>query len=146
MYSLPQGTHESLRGSEKALATVTAIIDGFGSLGAALGPLLTGYISSMRGGFDNVFLMLYIAAVCAALLISRLVVRDVQRILHPPPKKEKQKRRQRRGRTPGGGGAGAGTGGEEDGGALRARLVPPAAVTSTTGTGLGDGMGHAETV
>lgn len=36
-----------------------------GSLGAALGPTLTGYISSLPGGFDNVFYMLYISAVCA---------------------------------------------------------------------------------
>lgn len=32
-------------GNEKALATVTAIIDGMGSIGAAIGPMLTGYIS-----------------------------------------------------------------------------------------------------
>ena len=34
-----------MAGNEKALATVTAIIDGMGSIGAAIGPLLTGYIS-----------------------------------------------------------------------------------------------------
>ncbi|MCV4698608.1 hypothetical protein OFB92_36410, partial [Escherichia coli] len=33
------GTHESLKGNAKALSTVTAIIDGTGSIGAALGPL-----------------------------------------------------------------------------------------------------------
>lgn len=52
-------------GNEKALATVTAIIDGMGSIGAALGPTLTGYISSLPGGFNNVFYMLYISALCA---------------------------------------------------------------------------------
>ena len=31
------GTHESLKGNAKALATVTAIIDGTGSIGAAIG-------------------------------------------------------------------------------------------------------------
>ena len=36
------GTHPSLRGSSKALATVTSIIDGTGSIGAAVGPLLAG--------------------------------------------------------------------------------------------------------
>ncbi|GFH10165.1 MFS domain-containing protein [Haematococcus lacustris] len=65
------GTHESLQGNSKALATVTAIIDGMGSLGAALGPLLTGYISQ-HGGFDNVFTMLYLSALTAALLILKL--------------------------------------------------------------------------
>ncbi|KAL6757692.1 glycerol-3-phosphate permease-like protein [Haematococcus lacustris] len=71
------GTHESLQGNSKALATVTAIIDGMGSLGAALGPLLTGYISQ-HGGFDNVFTMLYLSALTAALLILKLAARELQ--------------------------------------------------------------------
>ncbi|KAK4742043.1 hypothetical protein SAY87_000044 [Trapa incisa] len=50
------GTHASLRGDSRALATVTAIIDGTGSVGAALGPLLTGFIS--KQGWDAVFQML----------------------------------------------------------------------------------------
>ena len=94
--STPAGTHESLRGSESALATVTAIIDGFGSLGASLGPLLTGYISSMEGGFNNVFNMLYAAAICASLLISRLVVRELKLMFKkspPPPKKPSRRLR-----------------------------------------------------
>ena len=36
------GIHPSLRGSAKALATVTSIIDGTGSIGAAIGPFLAG--------------------------------------------------------------------------------------------------------
>ncbi|GAB4813197.1 hypothetical protein N2152v2_000243 [Parachlorella kessleri] len=75
------GTHESLAGNEKALATVTAIIDGMGSLGAALGPTLTGYISSLPGGFDNVFLMLGFSALCAGLLLTKLVIQDVKDML-----------------------------------------------------------------
>ena len=43
--SIFQGTHESLRGNLKAKATVGAIIDGMGSLGAAFGPLVTGFVS-----------------------------------------------------------------------------------------------------
>ena len=42
---LVQGTHESLRENQKAKATVGAIIDGMGSLGAAFGPLVTGFVS-----------------------------------------------------------------------------------------------------
>lgn len=72
-----QGTHESLQGNEKALATVTAIIDGMGSIGAALGPMLTGYISELPGEFNNVFLMLYVAALTAALLLSKLVYKEI---------------------------------------------------------------------
>ena len=57
---------------------MTAIIDGCGSCGAALGPLLTGYLSESQGGFDNVFAMLYAASLAAALLLIRLVVREVR--------------------------------------------------------------------
>ena len=71
------GTHASLGGSERALATVTAIIDGMGSVGAALGPVMTGYISELPGGFDNVFAMLYMSATAAGLLLSGLVLREV---------------------------------------------------------------------
>lgn len=72
------GTHESLAGNAKALATVTAIIDGMGSIGAAIGPMLTGYISE-QGGFDGVFVMLYTAALLAGLLLVRLCLKEVSR-------------------------------------------------------------------
>jgi MFS transporter, OPA family, solute carrier family 37 (glycerol-3-phosphate transporter), member 1/2 len=62
------GTHPSLEGSSKALATVTAIIDGTGSIGAAVGPLLAGLISSV--GWQNVFHMLMISDVLAFLVGS----------------------------------------------------------------------------
>lgn len=65
-----------LQGNAKALATVSAIIDGMGSIGAALGPMLTGYIST-RGGFDMVFLMLYTAAFTAGLLLIKLAAREM---------------------------------------------------------------------
>ncbi|EFJ15133.1 hypothetical protein SELMODRAFT_180365 [Selaginella moellendorffii] len=68
------GTHSSLSGDARALSTVTAIIDGCGSAGAAVGPLLTGYISEQ--GWDNVFLMLMASAFMAGLLLSRLVVNE----------------------------------------------------------------------
>jgi len=78
------GTHESLAGNAKALATVTAIIDGMGSIGAAIGPMLTGYISQ-QGGFDGVFLMLYLSALTAGLLLVRLCIKEVStNPLFPP--------------------------------------------------------------
>ena len=40
-----QGTHKSLRRNENAKATVAAILDGTGSLGAAFGPLIAGAVS-----------------------------------------------------------------------------------------------------
>ncbi|XP_022736277.1 putative glycerol-3-phosphate transporter 1 isoform X2 [Durio zibethinus] len=69
------GTHHSLKGHSKALATVTAIIDGTGSVGAAIGPLLTGYISAKS--WSAVFTMLMAAALVAGLLLTRLVVAEV---------------------------------------------------------------------
>ncbi|CAN1754804.1 Putative glycerol-3-phosphate transporter 1, partial [Linum perenne] len=69
------GTHSSLKGNSRALATVTAIIDGTGSVGAAIGPLLTGYISATS--WSAVFTMLMAAALVAGLLLTRLVVAEV---------------------------------------------------------------------
>ncbi|KAL8051005.1 hypothetical protein ABFX02_06G117600 [Erythranthe guttata] len=69
------GTHSSLKGNARALATVTAIIDGTGSIGAAIGPLLTGYISAKS--WSGVFTMLMVAALIAGLLLTRLVVAEV---------------------------------------------------------------------
>lgn len=69
------GTHSSLNGNSRALATVTAIIDGTGSVGAAVGPLLTGYISA--SSWSAVFTMLMGAALVAGLLLTRLVVAEV---------------------------------------------------------------------
>ncbi|CAI8027707.1 Putative glycerol-3-phosphate transporter 3 [Geodia barretti] len=42
------GTHKSIKNNQNAKATVTAIIDGTGSIGAALGPLLVGWLSGTR--------------------------------------------------------------------------------------------------
>ncbi|CAK9831560.1 Glucose-6-phosphate exchanger SLC37A2 [Anthophora retusa] len=71
------GTHPSLGDNSKALATVTAIIDGTGSIGAAIGPLLAGLVSRWAG-WHNVFYMLMIANMLALLLLLRLVYKDLQ--------------------------------------------------------------------
>lgn len=69
------GTHKSLKGNSHALATVTAIIDGTGSVGAALGPLLAGLISP--SGWHNVFSMLMLADACALLFLVRLIHKEL---------------------------------------------------------------------
>lgn len=69
------GTHESLKGNPRALSTVTAIIDGTGSVGAAIGPLLTGFIS--QWGWNGVFYMLMFSAFVSALLLTPLVSAEV---------------------------------------------------------------------
>ncbi|XP_021745447.1 putative glycerol-3-phosphate transporter 5 [Chenopodium quinoa] len=59
------GTQTAIRGNSRALATVTAIIDGTGSVGAAIGPVLVGYIST--SGWNTVFAMLITSIFIAAL-------------------------------------------------------------------------------
>ncbi|KAJ6644305.1 Glucose-6-phosphate exchanger SLC37A2 [Pseudolycoriella hygida] len=76
------GTHSSLEGNSKALATVTAIIDGTGSIGAAVGPLIAGIVSS--SGWENVFHMLVISDVVALILLLRLVRKEVIRQKRSP--------------------------------------------------------------
>ena len=72
------GTHKSLQNSGKALATVTAIIDGTGSIGAAIGPFLAGWLAG-DGNWDTVFTMLMMADVFALLLLVRLMKHEVRR-------------------------------------------------------------------
>lgn len=72
------GTHKSILESSKALATVTAIIDGTGSIGAAVGPLLAGVISET--GWDNVFYMMMVSAFLAFLALTRVTYRECCRI------------------------------------------------------------------
>ena len=68
----------SKQGSSKALATVTAIIDGTGSIGAAIGPFLAGALPEGDAGedgpgknheLDNIFYML-MAADIVSLFVS----------------------------------------------------------------------------
>lgn len=71
------GQHSSLEGNAKALATVTAIIDGTGSIGAAIGPLVAGLVSGH--GWNNVFRMLMLSDFLALLLLSRLVKQEISK-------------------------------------------------------------------
>ena len=69
------GTHSSLKGNGRALATVTAIIDGTGSVGAAIGPFLTGYVSVQS--WNAVFMMLAISSLVGGLFLLKLAVAEV---------------------------------------------------------------------
>lgn len=66
------GTHQRVQGNSRALATVAAIIDGTGSLGAALGPLFTGYICQAFG-WNAVFAMLILSAFISGSLLIKQV-------------------------------------------------------------------------
>ncbi|XP_019857467.1 PREDICTED: glucose-6-phosphate exchanger SLC37A2-like [Amphimedon queenslandica] len=71
------GTHKSLKDNQKAKATVTAIIDGTGSLGAALGPLVTGFISD-QFGWDSAFYVLMGSCFISSLMLTRLVISEAK--------------------------------------------------------------------
>lgn len=70
------GTQSIIKGNSRALATVTAIIDGTGSVGAALGPLLAGYISTR--GWNSVFFMLILSLSIAGLLLIQVVKTEIK--------------------------------------------------------------------
>ncbi|KAL0858952.1 hypothetical protein ABMA27_011370 [Loxostege sticticalis] len=70
------GTHSCLAGNAQALATVTAIIDGTGSVGAAIGPMLAGVVSS-AGEWSYVFYMLIVCDALALLLLLRIVKAEI---------------------------------------------------------------------
>ncbi|XP_022749584.1 putative glycerol-3-phosphate transporter 5 [Durio zibethinus] len=74
------GTQDLIKGNSRALATVTAIIDGTGSVGAALGPLLAGYISTR--GWNSVFLMLIVAMLFASLFLIRVARIEIGRTVN----------------------------------------------------------------
>eukprot|EP00731_Ephydatia_muelleri_P011989 Em0006g883a len=69
------GTHKSLRRNENAKATVAAIIDGTGSLGAAVGPLIAGAVSEYSWNYSFYFLMS--SCLLSGLLLTRLVISDL---------------------------------------------------------------------
>ncbi|KAJ0183037.1 hypothetical protein K1T71_001013 [Dendrolimus kikuchii] len=83
------GTHSSLAGNSQALATVTAIIDGTGSVGAAVGPMLAGVVSS-SGSWSHVFYMLIVCNSMALFLLLRIAkselakLRQERRLASPP--------------------------------------------------------------
>ncbi|EFX68820.1 hypothetical protein DAPPUDRAFT_301251 [Daphnia pulex] len=72
------GTHPDLKGSTRALATVTAIIDGTGSIGAAVGPLIAGALSDLENGWDYLFYALMVASALGLLLLTRLMINEAK--------------------------------------------------------------------
>ncbi|TPP59965.1 Glycerol-3-phosphate transporter [Fasciola gigantica] len=73
------GTHPTLQSNSRALASISGIIDGTGSVGAALGPLLCGLLKPY--GWFAVFLMLITACAFSALLLLRRVRKELQMCL-----------------------------------------------------------------
>jgi sugar phosphate permease len=73
------GTHRSLKGNQKAKATVSAIIDGTGSIGAAIGPFLIGWVvENVSYPWEVVFYILMGSCFLSSLFLSRLVFTEVK--------------------------------------------------------------------
>ncbi|KAL5500165.1 hypothetical protein EMCRGX_G011675 [Ephydatia muelleri] len=72
------GTHPTLKKDENFKATVTGIINGTGAIGAAIGPLLAGWITNDYG-WDKTFYVLMGANFLAGVFLSRLAIKDVKK-------------------------------------------------------------------
>lgn len=87
------GTHESIQGDAAALSTVTGIIDGTGSIGAALVQYLVGYLADCHKepkGCDRkdpdcievcswgpVFILLEAGTILACVCLTRLLYHEI---------------------------------------------------------------------
>lgn len=68
------------------MATVTAIIDGTGSIGAAVGPSLAGLLKNVGPNWIGVFSMVMMADLFAMMLLGRIAYNEIVRLLqrrHP---------------------------------------------------------------
>jgi OPA family glycerol-3-phosphate transporter-like MFS transporter 1/2 len=70
------GNHKTLKSNQKAVSTISGIIDGTGSIGAAIGPFLVGWIVDSYG-WNAVFYFLMVCFFLAALAIFRIFIVDV---------------------------------------------------------------------
>uniref|UniRef100_A0A8C6UWD3 Sugar phosphate exchanger 3 n=1 Tax=Neogobius melanostomus TaxID=47308 RepID=A0A8C6UWD3_9GOBI len=73
------GRQDALRGSQEALATVTGIVDGTGSIGAAVGQYLVSLIES-KLGWMCVFYFFIVMTGGSIVFISPLIFREVRAI------------------------------------------------------------------
>ncbi|KAG7255811.1 hypothetical protein CRUP_012845, partial [Coryphaenoides rupestris] len=71
------GRQEALRGSQEALATVTGIVDGTGSIGAAGGQYLVSLLES-KLGWMCVFYFFIVMTGCSILFIAPLIYRELR--------------------------------------------------------------------
>uniref|UniRef100_A0ABI7YJ63 Sugar phosphate exchanger 3 n=1 Tax=Felis catus TaxID=9685 RepID=A0ABI7YJ63_FELCA len=73
------GHQELIQGSSEALATVTGIVDGTGSIGAAVGQYLVSLIQDNLG-WMWVFYFFILMTSCTILFISPLIVREIRHL------------------------------------------------------------------
>ena len=70
---------DNLKGNDKALGTVSGILDGSGSLGAAFGSLIIGIIREYS--WNCVFIFLSISVFLSSLPIFKVMVKEVRELL-----------------------------------------------------------------
>lgn len=75
------GQHKSLKGDKGLMATVTAIIDGCGSIGAAIQGYLVSWIAT-EYGWDKVFTFLMICCALSAVMITQLAIKEGHRVYY----------------------------------------------------------------
>ena len=71
------GKHEKIMGNAEALATVTGIIDGTGSVGAAIGQYLVGVINK-RAGWQYVFYFLIGMTALSLVCIIPMLIKEIK--------------------------------------------------------------------
>lgn len=74
------GCHKSISKKSNALATVTAIIDGTGSVGAALGPLFAAVLRNALPDWMAVFLMVMISNLLSLICLLRITIKEIARM------------------------------------------------------------------
>ena len=80
------GTHPSLRGSAKALSSVTGIIDGSGSVGAALGQQLVALVVD-KADWTAAFYVLIASSLISAVCLSFVAWNDFRAFVASPLRK-----------------------------------------------------------
>ncbi|XP_076339281.1 sugar phosphate exchanger 3-like isoform X3 [Tachypleus tridentatus] len=71
------GKEKELSGNKEALATVTGIVDGTGSAGAAVGQLLVPLLQRDLG-WNSVFCLFMVMTIVSLLCIIKIIIRDIQ--------------------------------------------------------------------
>lgn len=82
------GKHEKIQGNAEALATVTGIIDGTGSIGAAIGQYLVGYIGKVGGkaqGWHYVFYFLIVMTALSFLCVLPMLIGELKTMCRSRP-------------------------------------------------------------
>ena len=86
------GSHPMLGSDASALATVSGIVDGMGTAGAAVQGVLVSLVSTINAkdseeNWDAVFYMLITCCGLAAVLLTRVVAREVKEMLAKPSRR-----------------------------------------------------------